>query len=79
MTNSRVLSGKDQNNDTAPLITANKRVRYFDNGTIYEIIHFIINNNEYQVRFRLKNDIFTRKNNMLSAHVKISPLLWPGT
>ena len=29
-----------------------------------------------QVSFRRKLDIFTCENNMLSSHVKISPLLW---
>ena len=47
-------------------------MRYFDNGTIYEIIHWIINNNEIPGELSIKNS----KNNMLSAHVEISPLLW---
>ena len=71
MTNSRVLNGKNQKHDIAPLKSANKRMRYFDNGTIYEIIHQIINNNEMPDELSSKNS----KNNMLSAHVKISPLL----
>ena len=32
---------------------------------------------KYQVSFREKKlDIFTCENNMLSSHVKLSPLLW---
>ena len=47
-------------------------MRYFDNGTIHEIIDWIINNNEIPGELSIKNS----KNNMLSAHVEISPLLW---
>ena len=31
---------------------------------------------KYQASFCVKLDIFTRENNMLSSHVKISALLW---
>ena len=72
ITNSRVLSGKNQKHDRAPLKSANKRMRYYDNGSIYEIIHWIINNSEIPGELSIKNS----KNNMLSAHVEISPLLW---
>ena len=47
-------------------------MRYFDNGTIYEMIQLIINNNEIPGELSSTNS----KNNMLSAHVKISSLLW---
>ena len=47
-------------------------MRYFDNGTIYEMIQLIINNNEIPGELSSANS----KNNMLSAHVKISSLLW---
>ena len=31
---------------------------------------------KYQGAFARKLDVFTCKNNMLSSHVKIAPLLW---
>ena len=43
---------------------------------LVEDVFYYINTNEIPGELSRKLDIFTCENNMLSSHVKISPLLW---
>ena len=72
------LSGKtiESNRDKKTKFDFGTTLRLSNNGTGENIL---LCKHQWNTRwaFARKLDIFTCENNMLSSHVKISPLLWP--